>query len=129
LVEGKKLILVSIAIGTAIAALIALFVFGFGGLQQKIQRTLPPRVEITSKNARWGYVGLDYTMWIDVSVHNFGGAGTVVVWAEVVQGSNVWTKSQSVYLDAKESKELTFEFREVSFWSSSDCYYSVWVTY
>lgn len=123
---AKKLVLGSIAVGIVIVVL--LFAFGLGGIQQGFQRTLPPNVEVTSKNARDGYVGLDYTLWVDVSVHNYGGSGTVTVWVKVTQGSSEWTKSQTVYLDAKESKDLTFEFREISFWSSESSYYSVWVT-
>jgi hypothetical protein len=126
---SNKLIFGSIAIGLVIIMLILVFTFGFGGIQYGVQRTLPPSVEITSKNARDGYIGLDYTLWIDVSVHNTGGAGTVTVWAKVTQGSNEWTKSQTIYLDAKGSKDLTFEFREISFWSLESGYYSVWVTY
>jgi hypothetical protein len=120
------------AIGIAVAvvgALVLLYLsYGFGGIQQGLQRTLPPDVDVTSKNARTGNIGLDYTVWIDVSVHNSGGAGTVTVWTSVIQGSDEWTKSQSIYLDAKDSRNLTFEFREASFWSFERGSYNVWVT-
>jgi hypothetical protein len=96
-------------------------------LQHLFKRTLPLKVEIISKNVRTGFI-VDYILWIDVSVHNYGGTGTVVVWVKVVQGSNEWTKSQQIYLDADELKDLTFGFREISFWSSEGYYY-VWVTY
>jgi len=125
---SKNLIVGCIIAGVVIAALIVFFTLGLGGIQQGVQRTLPPDVQVTSKNARTGYVGLDYTVWVDVSVHNYGGAGTVTVWAEVIQGSNSWTKSQSIYLDAKGSSDLTFEFREVSFWTLDSGQYAVWVT-
>lgn len=123
---SNKLVLGSIAVGIVVVVL--LFVFGLGGIQQAFHRTLPPDVEITSKHARTGYVGLDYTVWVDVSVHNYGGSGTVTVWVKLTQGSNEWTKSQTIYLDAKASEDLTFEFRELSFWSLESGYYSVWVT-
>lgn len=125
---SKRIILGSIAVGVVVIVLIFFFAFGLGGIQQGLQRTLPPNVEVTSKNARTGYIGLDYTLWVDASVHNSGGAGTVTVWAKVTQGSNEWTKSQSIYLDAQGSRELTFEFKEISFWSLDSSYYSVWVT-
>jgi len=47
--------------------------FGLGGLQHLFKRTLSLKVEIISKNVRTGFIGLDYTLWIDVSVHNYGG--------------------------------------------------------
>ena len=125
----KKIIIGIVVAGVVIVALAFLFLYGFGGIMQGVQRVQPPNVEITSKNAREGYIGLDYTLWVDVSVHNNGGQGTVTVWAKITQGSSEWTKSQAIYLDAKESKDLTFEFREISFWSLESGYYSVWVTY
>jgi len=121
-------VIVGAVIGVIIiVALIALFTIGSGGIQQSIQRTFPPDVIVTSQNSRSGNIGLDYVQWIDTSVHNSGGAGTVTVWAKVTQGSNEWTKTQSIYLDAQGSSNLTFEFREVGLFSGGGTY-SVWVT-
>lgn|SRR5574341_348033 len=125
--RNTKFIGVAVAGVVIIAVLIALFTLGSGGIQQSIQRTFPPDVQVTSQNARSGNIGLDYVQWVDVSVHNSGGAGTVTVWAKVTQGSSEWTKSQSVYLDAKGSQNLTFEFREVGLFDGGGSY-SVWVT-
>lgn len=87
----------------------------------------PTNVEITSRNIRTGNIGLDYVAWVDVSIHNKGGPGTVVVWAEVTQGSNSWKKSMSNYLDSQQSRDLTFTFRKIGFWTTKSIHYRVWV--
>ena len=119
----------TIAIALAVVVVIGILLVGFGPILNLVQRAQPPNVQITSKNARTGMAGLDYVVWIDVSVYNSGGMGTVTVWAKVTQGSNSWTKTQSVNLGLKETKALTFTFNEFSFWSSASGAYSVWVTY
>jgi hypothetical protein len=91
------------------------------------QKVNPPNAQVTSSNIRTGSSGLDYLAYVDVSVHNNGGAGTVVVWAEVTQGSNSWTKSQSITLGEKESRDLTLTFSEVGFWSLNDIHSRAWV--
>lgn len=83
-------------------------------------------MEITSKYCRTGDIGLDYTAWVDVSVHNYGGAGTVTVWAKIEQGDDMWKKSEGIYLDAKGSEDLTFEFREVEL-GGGTIHWSAWV--
>jgi len=87
----------------------------------------PPSAMITSHNIRSDVSGFHYYTYVDVSVHNYGGDGTVVVWATVTQGSNEWTKSQSVYLTSRESNNLMFTFIEPSLWSSYTTYSRVWV--
>ena len=127
--RSKRLVVWSIVGITIVVVVMLLLVFGLGGIMQGFQRIAPPSVQVTSKNLRTGTVGLDYVAWVDVSVHNSGGPGTVTVWVEVMQGSDVWKKSQTIYLDAKGSRDLTFEFREVGFWTTNPIYYRVWVTY
>ena len=100
---------------------------GTGGIRQAIQGTLPPDIEMTSINTRSGAKGLDYVGYVDISVYNSGGKGTITVWVEVTQGSNSWTKTKSVYLDHQGSADLTFEFREVGILGSWTA--SVGVTY
>jgi len=113
-----------IVIGLVVGLLPTLFHVGreFG------QTINPPNVEITSRSIRTGLDGLDYVAWVDVSVHNHGGPGTIVVWAEIRQGSSSWKKSMSIYLESQESRDLTFTFREVGFWTTETIYYRVWVT-
>jgi len=127
--RSKRLVVWSIVGITIVVVVMLLLVFGLGGIMQGFQRIAPPSVQVTSKNLRTGTVGLDYVAWVDVSVHNSGGPGSVTVWVEVMQGSDVWKKSQTIYLDAKGSRDLTFEFREVGFWTTNPIYYRVWVTY
>lgn len=107
--------------------LVVVLVYGFGGLKQTFQGALPPSVQVTSYNGRTGFVGLDATAYIDVSVNNSGGRGTVVVWAKFTQGANSWTKSQSVTLEAQQSSNLTFEFMEYEL-LGGQAQYTVWVT-
>jgi hypothetical protein len=112
-----------------IIVLVALvLIVGTGGFIQLFRRTLPPVGVVTSQNIRTGLVGLDYTAWVDVSVHNSGGPGQIIVWVEVQQGSNSWTKSQSVYLEGGGSTSLTFEFREIGFWTTNPVSYRVWTS-
>lgn len=87
----------------------------------------PTNFEITSSNLRTQINGLDYVAYVDVNVHNHGGAGTEVVWCEVSQGSNSWKKSVSINLESKESRALTFTFTEVGFWTTSDIHSKVWI--
>ena len=87
----------------------------------------PPDPVVTSTNVRTSVEGMHYYTYVDTSIHNYGGNGTVVVWATVSQGNKQWTKSQSVYLDEKGSKDLMFTFIEPSFWDSSSIYARVWV--
>jgi len=127
--RSKRLVVWGIVGITIVVVVMLLLVYGLGGVMQGFQRIAPPSVQVTSKNLRTGTVGLDYVAWVDVSVHNSGGPGTVTVWVEIMQGSDIWKKSQTIYLDAKGSRDLTFEFREVGFWTTNPIYYSVWVTY
>jgi len=84
--RSKRLIVWSIVGITIVVAVMLLLVYGLGGVMQGIQRIQPPSVQVTSKNLRTGTIGLDYVAWVDVSVHNSGGPGTVTVWVEVTQG-------------------------------------------
>ena len=87
----------------------------------------PPDPAITSTNVRTSVEGLHYYTYVDVSVHNYGGKGTVVVWTTVSQGNKQWTKSQTVYLDERGSMNLVFSFIEPSFWDSNPIYARTWV--
>jgi len=125
-VEKKTFAAVVIVIIVAVAIIIV----GIGNIINLFQRAIPPDVEIISKSYREGFEGFDYVIYVDATVYNRGGSGTVTVWAELTQGSDSWKKTQTVHLEAKESKDLTFTFREVSFWSiEGGGTYRVWVEY
>ncbi len=115
----------------AVVVILAVFIVALPLLNNagnKFAQTVnPPNAVVTSTNIRTGNSGLDYIAYVDISVHNNGGAGTVVVWAKVTQGSNSWTKSESIYMDEKGSRDLTLTFSEASFWSLNDIHSTVWV--
>jgi hypothetical protein len=120
-----------VGVVVAVVIVLAIFIVALPLLNtagNQLQQTVnPPNAVVTSTNGRTGTSGLDYIAYVDVSVHNNGGAGTVVVWAKVTQGSNSWTKSESIYMDEKASRDLTLTFTEVSFWNLNDIQYSAWV--
>jgi len=123
MVNNKKITLMVIALVViCIIALTALYLS-----LQKSAPLLPVHTEITSSSIRTGLVALDYTAWVDVSIHNYGGPGTVVVWVQVRQGTDKWTKAQTIYMNEKGSRELTFEFKEVGFWTVNTITYSAWI--
>ena len=82
--------------------------------------------EITSKSTRTGFEGFDFVVYVDTVIYNRGGSGKVTVWAQVIQGSNEWSKKQDIYMDEEEMRSLTFTFREFSFWDLSTGSYNVW---
>ena len=86
-----------------------------------------PSVDIISKSTRTGYEGLEYVVYIDVTVYNRGDDGKVTVWTKLTQGSDTWSKQQAIYLNNNETRDLTFTFREFSFWSLDRGTYLVWV--
>jgi hypothetical protein len=125
--NGLKIVGVVLAVVVIIAVfIIALPLLNNAGNQLN-QRVNPPNAAVTSTNGRTGTSGLDYIAYVDVSVHNNGGAGTVVVWAKVQQGQNQWTKSTSIYMNEQGSQDVTLTFSGVSFWSLSDIQYTAWI--
>jgi hypothetical protein len=81
-----------------------------------------PKPEIISHNLRAdviktgeGLLDYDYVYVIDTTVMNKGKAGTVTVWAKVEQDSNVWQKSQAVFLNHADQKQVQFVFDEPEF--------------
>lgn len=96
-------------------------------------QTYPPLepkayIKVSDTTTRTGYEGIDYCLYIDVIVKNYGDApGNAEVWAEVNQDSNQYEKRQRVYLDPNESDSITFKFCEFSYWSSDTGSWRVWV--
>ena len=118
--EESSEVLKGLTIGIVIAVVAMVVVILFlPQIREAIERAPPPSVSVTSNSIRTGNIGLDYVAWVDVSVHNYGGAGKSTIWVRVNQGDSGWTKPKTVNLDAKESEDLTFEFREVGFWTTN----------
>ena len=76
---GKVSILTILVIAVILIGAYFYFTMGTGGIRQAIQGTLPPDIEITSTNTRSGAKGLDYVGYVDISVYNSGGKGTITV--------------------------------------------------
>jgi len=119
---------VAVVIGVLVILVAIVFLVGPGTIKQTVERVQPPNVEVTSHNARSGFEGLDYVVYVDVSVYNQGGPGTVTVWAEVTQGGKTFKKAQSIHLESRESRDLTLKFKEAGL-LSGPITYSVWIEY
>jgi hypothetical protein len=87
----------------------------------------PTNVDIIGKSTRTGFEGFDYVVYVDVTVDNRGGEGKATIWVSLIQGGNQWTKNQAIYLSQGETRDLTFSFNEVNFWSISGLNYRVWI--
>jgi hypothetical protein len=87
----------------------------------------PTNVDIIGRSTRTGFEGFDYVVYVDVTVDNRGGEGKAAIWVSLTQGSNLWTKNQAIYLSQGETRDLTFSFNEVNFWSISGLNYRVWI--
>ena len=84
-------------------------------------------IDIVSQSARTGYEGLDFVVYVDATVYNKGDDGAVTVWITLTQGNDKWSKDQAIYIKNGESRDLTFTFREVNFWTLDSGTYRVWV--
>ena len=89
----------------------------------------PINVNIIDQDSRAGFVGLDYIVYVDVTVYNQGGEGKATIWAQLSQGSSQWTDKQTIYLEEKETRDLTFEFEDATIWTMDKGIYEVWVEY
>jgi len=117
-----------------ILAIVAMFVFiAAGGLLAGLgnilfnPRSEPPRPVITSKDLRTGWVNGGFRIWVDVTVHNIGGPGTVTVAARVALGNADWDQQRTIYLQHNEEKSLTFTFTEFWGWDSERGIWDVWI--
>ena len=124
---GLKIVGVVLAVVVILAIFVVVLPLLNTAGNQIVQRVNPPNAVVTSTNGRTGNSGLDYICYVDVSVHNNGGAGNVVVWAKVQQGSNEWTKSTSIYMGEQGSQDVTLTFSGVSFWTLNDIQYRAWI--
>lgn len=78
---------------------------------------LSPKPDITMFDVRTGFQGFDYFVYTDVRVVNEGGEGWVKVFSEI-RGSMYEEQNQRIYMNAGETKELTFTF-DVGFLESA----------
>ncbi len=89
----------------------------------------PPRPEITYKNGHDGFQGLNYVMYVDVTVRNNGGNGWIVVYSDLDVGGRYEKQDERIYLNNGETKDLTFTF-DVTFlgtlFNLGNAEYRVW---
>lgn len=114
-----------------IMAIVGMFILGMiflSGCTQNDQSSYdPPNIRVIDDISRFGYEGIDYVVWIDVIVRNYGGPGATTVYCKINQDNNEYLKSHRVYLNAGETTDLTFRFAEYSFWSSDGGSWRIWV--
>jgi hypothetical protein len=74
-----------------------------------------PDGEITGHSLRSGFEGPDYVVYVDVSVYNRGGPGTVTVYVRFTPILSEYShlflqKTQDIHLESEESQNLTIKF-------------------
>jgi len=75
----------------------------------------PPKPEIISTYGYDGFQGLNYVIFVDVTVKNNGGEGWITVYAEISGAGKYEKQQQRIYLSSGETQALHFVF-DVSFW-------------
>ena len=84
-------------------------------------------VEITSTNLRVAPVE-EHLAYVDVGLHNVGGAGTMILSATISDGTYQMTQNESINFKAGESMNFTFTFTEVSFSNFSEVHAYTWIS-
>jgi hypothetical protein len=105
--------------------LIAYFVSS-GGLNQFIQTVSPPKVTILSANARSGFQGLNFVVYLDVKILCESGSGNIEVWSYIEQDTSTYRKFKSIQVSSGDTYTMTFAYPEATFWSISG-HYRVWI--
>lgn len=121
--SATKWIVVGVVIGIVIVASFIL-------LLNPLSRILnPPRPEIVSKYGHDGFQGLNYVLYVEVTVRNNGGEGWIKVFADISGAGKYEKQEQRVYLRTVETKDLNFVF-DISFlgtlFSLGDITYRAW---
>ncbi len=70
-----------------------------------------PKLEIVGVNARDGFSGFDYVVWVDCTVRNSGRDGNIEVVAELQAGGS-WIKRETVLIAKNEERKVTIAFPE-----------------
>ncbi len=116
---------VALAIVVALGVLVATLPQLTGNRVNAPQQTNgpPPKIEIVNTSFR---AGTDL-VYVDVSLKNNGGAGTLLVHAAVGDGSNTYNKNETIHFAEQESKDTTFTFEGVTFSNLSDVHAYSWI--
>lgn len=115
---------------SVIAVSIVIFLIGYiassGGLHQLIQTVSPPKVRIISTNARSGFQGLNFVVYLDVKILCESGSGNIEVWSYIDQDTSTYRKYISIQVSSGDTYTMTFAYPEATFWSISG-HYRVWI--
>lgn len=97
-----------------IALFIVLGIIVLTNYQKIYKLVLPPSPVIVSSNADESSTTIfEYSIMIKGEVSNKGGDGYIVIEASVYQGSETWTKTEQLYLQASQTSSFIIVFDEV----------------
>lgn len=94
---------------------------------QPVPKPTPkPCIRVANDYYEDGYEGLDYVLYVFVTVSNNCDPGSATVYCRITQSGNEYLRCETVYLDTGQHRDLRFRFNEISFWGSGG-HYKVWV--
>lgn len=99
-----KWIIVGVVIGIVIIGSISLL------LDPLLKLVNAPRPEIVSEYGHDGLQGLNYVLFVEVTVRNNGADGWVKVYADISGAGKYEKQDQRLYLTNGETKDLNFVF-------------------
>ena len=121
--SATKWIVIGIVIGIVIVASFFLLLNPLSSILN------PPRPEIVSKYGHDGFQGLNYVLFVEVTVRNNGGDGWIKVFADISGAGKYEKQEQRIYLRNGETRDLDFIF-DISFlgtlFSLGDITYRAW---
>ena len=128
--RNKKVVII-VSVVLAIIIIVSVLISSFPSLlnTQSIDEENASKadVEITSTNLRLGPVE-EHLAYVDVCLHNVGGAGTMILSATISDGTDQMTRNESINFKAEESMNFTFTFTEVSFSNFSEVHAYTWIS-
>jgi hypothetical protein len=131
LLKRRKKALMIVSVALAIVIILGVSISNLN-LLNKTENSPPitvskPKVVINSTNFRMDPID-EHLAYVDVGLHNDGGAGTVGVHVTLTDGVNDFRSNESIYFIADESRDFTFTFSEVSFSNLSDVHAYTWIS-
>jgi flagellar basal body-associated protein FliL len=90
------------------------------------ETVIAPKVEITSTTLRAAPVE-EHLAYLDLSLNNTGGDGTVIVRASIGDEVNSYYANQTIHIKSQETMNLTLTFSEVTFSDFSQVHAYPWI--
>lgn len=87
---------------------------------------IAPKVEILSTTLRAAPID-EHLAYVDVSMNNTGGDGTVILCGSIGDESNSFYGNQTMTIRSQESMNLTLTFSDVTFSDFSKVYAYAWI--